>query len=292
MKSQGLAVAVALAGAFLFALAAALQQRAASSIPDAEATGGKIMKALVRKPMWWAGFGSDTAGYVAQAVALAVGSLLIVQPLLVTTLLFALPLGRWLTGRRIYPSDWGWAIALTVALGVFIDVGRPTDGVDSAPLTRWLVPLAVIGVGSAVAVAASTRRRGRVRSLLLAAPTGALFGLGSALTKSVVDAFDDPASAVPELLTSWETYALGVALAAGFWLQQSAYQAGNLKEALPAMITLDPVVSVAIGIVVLQERLRVVDAIGWAVVVATLVVMVVGTIQLSRSSALHDPPIA
>jgi drug/metabolite transporter (DMT)-like permease len=153
------------------------------------------------------------------------------------------------------------------------------------------VPLAVIGVGSAVAVAASTRRRGRVRSRLLAAPTGALFGLGSALTKSVVDAFDDPATAVPELVTSWETYALGVALAAGFWLQQSAYQAGNLKEALPAMITLDPVVSVAIGIVVLHERLQLVDALGWVVVATTLAVMVVGTIQLSRSSALHDPPI-
>ena len=48
---------------------------------------------LLRRPLWWAGTAAAVAGgYVFQALALAKGSLLLVQPILVSGLLFALPL--------------------------------------------------------------------------------------------------------------------------------------------------------------------------------------------------------
>jgi hypothetical protein len=290
VKNQFLAIAIALGSALCFALASVLQQRAASEIPQEEAVGGKMLGRLVRRPIWLAGIVFDTFGYLAQAGALAVGSLLVVQPLLVTTLLFALPLGRFIAGRHVYATDWLWAGALTLSLGVFIDVGNPTEGVDTAPLSTWLPSLIVIGGASGAAMFVASKRTGRLRALLLAVPSGALFGLTSALTKSVVDVFDDGLiEGIPSLLTSWETYAVAVSISVGFVLQQSAYQAGSLKEALPAMIVLDPVVAMGIGAIVLQETLDVSSATSWVIIALALVAMVVATVQLSRSSAIHEP---
>ncbi len=109
-----------------------MQQRAASEVPDEESLGLGLVTRLVRQPIWLIGTGADTLGYVAQAVALALASLVLVQPLLATSLLFALPLGAWWAKRRLRRSDAAWALALTVGLAVFLIAGEPTDGVDRA----------------------------------------------------------------------------------------------------------------------------------------------------------------
>ncbi|MGE0027860.1 MAG: DMT family transporter, partial [Thermoleophilia bacterium] len=96
-----LAGIVALGAAVLFALASVLQQRAASEVSDADAHGTGLIRKLVRRPLWLAGTATDTLGYVAQAAALGLGSLVLVQPLLATYLLFALPLGAWMAKRRL-----------------------------------------------------------------------------------------------------------------------------------------------------------------------------------------------
>lgn len=80
-------VVCALVAALLFAGASVAQQSAASEVPE----GSGLMSTLFRSPRWWAGVVGDGGGYVMQAVALAIGSVLVVQPLLVSALLFALP---------------------------------------------------------------------------------------------------------------------------------------------------------------------------------------------------------
>ena len=82
----------------------------------------------------------DAVADVVQAAALGFGSLLLVQPLLVTTLLFALPLGAAWAGRTLARSDRVWA----ALLAVFVVSGNPTDGVDRAPVRDWLPAGAVL----------------------------------------------------------------------------------------------------------------------------------------------------
>lgn len=65
-----------------------------------------MLARLVRDPRWLAGSLGDTAAFAMQAVALGFGSLLLVQPLIVTQLVFALPLAAWWAGRR--PSAGSW----------------------------------------------------------------------------------------------------------------------------------------------------------------------------------------
>jgi hypothetical protein len=250
-------------------------------VPDGSARGLRLIVSLVRRPLWWAGTVGDTGGYVAQAAALGLGSLVLVQPLLVTTLLFALPLGARWSGRRLTRRDWTWALALAGALAVFVLTGEPSAGDDRAGLRRWLpagIALAVVAGGC---LAAAATRRGTARALLLAVTTGLAYGLSAALTKGVVSLLDDGPVAV---LSSWETYVLVAALLGGTLLQQSAFQAGDLAASLPAVTVAEPVVAVALGITVLGEQVHA-DGAEWALIALLVAVMVAATVALARSAA-------
>ena len=284
---DGLAAALALLAAVLFAVASAVQQRSAADVPDADARGARLVLALARRPRWWAGTLSDSAGFAAQAAALGLGSLLLVQPLLVTTLLVALPLGARWGGRRLRRSDWVWAALLVLALAVFAVVGEPTAGVDRAGWRPWLPAWVVLGLLLGGCLAAAAVRRGTARAVLLAVAAGVAYGVGAALTKGVVSLLDD---GLPVLLTSWETWLLAAAMAGGTLLQQTAYQAGALEASLPAVTVGEPVVAVALGVGVLGERLRA-DGVEWALVAVLVVVMAVATAELARAAARDAAPV-
>lgn len=270
-----LSIALSLLAALLFAIAAVAQQHEAAATED---HGARMFLALVRNPRWWAGTVSDNVGYLVQAGALAAGSLLLVQPLLVTTLLFALPLGARYAGRRVTRATIGWAVALTVALAVFLVAGNPDPGVDNAPFRDWAVPLMVCG-GALVGGAAIALRPGRGRALGLAVVTGVLFGLVSGFTKTVTDQLGN---GIGPLLSSWETYALAAVGISGFVAQQTAFQAGSLEISFPAATVLEPVTAAVIGLAVLQERVRA-DGAEWVLIGFSVLVMVVATVALARA---------
>ena len=106
------------------------------------ADSGAIVTSWVRQPAWWAGTLGAVGGYVFQALALAHGSLLLVQPLLVSSLLFVLPLGARFSNQHVRGRDWGWALLLTAALTVFVLVGQPREGHYRPPVPAWSVALA------------------------------------------------------------------------------------------------------------------------------------------------------
>ncbi|MDD7966374.1 DMT family transporter [Actinomycetospora lemnae] len=276
-----LAGALAVLAALLFAIASVAQRGAAAAVPDDEARGGRLIARLVRSPRWWAGTIGDTGGFVVQAAALGVGALLLVQPLLVTTVLFALPLEARLTGRRIGRPELWWALVLVAALALFVVVGEPTAGVDQAPVRVWFPALAALLVALVVAVVAAGRRRGPRRAAMLAVATGLAYGLVAALTKSVVDLLGDGPIA---LLTAWETWALVAAAVGGTLLQQAAFGAGPLAASLPAVTVGEPVVAAVLGVVVLGEQVRA-DGLEWVLIGVCVVLMVAATAALSRSSA-------
>jgi drug/metabolite transporter (DMT)-like permease len=280
-----LAAALALLAAALFAVGAAVQQRAAATVPDDRARGLGLLVALARRPSWWAGTSADVAGYVAQAAALGLGSLLLVQPLLVTSLLFALPLGARWAGRRLTRADWTWSVLLALALALFVATGEPTAGVDRAGAGAWAPVALVLGVLLGACLAGAALRPGTTRALLLAVATGVLYGVAAALTKGVVTLLAEGPWTV---LTSGETYGLAVALAAGTLLQQAAFRAGDLAASLPAVTVGEPVVGVLIGVAVLHEQLRAGGA-ERALVGGLVAVMVVATVALARSAARTQP---
>ena len=74
-------------------------------------------------------------------VALGFGRLAVVQPLLVASVVFALPLGARLTGQKVKPIDIGAALLVTAALVAFLTFADPSGGRADAPLGDWLIAI-------------------------------------------------------------------------------------------------------------------------------------------------------
>ncbi len=283
-----LGVGLALLAALFLAVASAAEQDAAHDVTDERAGGLSMLRDLLRRPLWVLGVTSDVSSFALQAAALAFGSLLLVAPLLVLSLLFALPLNARLAGRRIGRREWTWAALLAAALIVFDTVGQPTAGDDRAPFVDWIPAGIVVVVIVAGCVVLASTQRGTRRAVALAVVTGVTYGVTAAMAIGVVNTLDDGIGA---LLGSWELWVMIAAAATGWWLQQSAYQAGALTASLPIVMVGEPIVAVTLGIWILDERIRT-GPLGWVVLAVAGAVIIAAVVALARSSARFEAQLA
>jgi drug/metabolite transporter (DMT)-like permease len=249
------AVPIALAAAAGFAAASVLQQRAVRLDPSDPGLDPRLLLRVLRRPLWLAGGTADLAGLGLQTLALAKGALALVQPLLVSGLIFAVPLGaafdrRW-PGRR----DLTAVLLAALGLSAFLFVAAPAGGRADPSARAWIF----IACASAPAITGclllARRSTGGRRAAYLGLATGGLYGVTSALLKVCAErlAGGHPLS----LLTSWELWALVVAGGAGLALNQNAFQDGPLAASLTALTLTEPVVGVAIGATAFHEHLSV-----------------------------------
>ncbi len=278
-----MAVPLALAAALLFALGTVLQQRAAMREPEGDDAGSSagLLLRLARKPVWLAGIAADALGFVAQAAALGVGRLVVVQPILATSVVFSLPLGKRLTGQRVGRREVLAAVAVTGGLAAFLIVSNPSGGRSDAPLAEWLVAGGVCAGLSAVLVVAARGRSPALRATLLGTATGILFGLSAALTKAVVDQLDE---GIVEVLENWHLYALVVVGYASMTLSQLSLQTGVLPPAMATSMIFDPLASVVLGVALLQEDLHE-TKLGALASLVGLALMAAGLVALAKSQA-------
>ncbi len=285
MVGHGLVVLLALCAAVFAAIGIVVRQRATMDVPADQGVSGVMVRTLLRRRLWWAGTAAAVVGYLFQAFALAYGSLLLVQPLLVSALLFALPLSARLAHRSVNPSEWAWAVLLTLALAVFVVLARPRSGDYEASLPTTTVAV-LICAGIAVAcVLVAARTSGWRRAVLLALAVGVLFGVIAVLTKIVAFVWEN--DGVTALLATPAPYVLLVLGVVATLLQQSAFHAGALQTSVPTMLVLEPVIAVILGAVVLGEQLT---ATGLAAVALSLaiVVMAAATIALGRGEGAYE----
>ena len=285
MLQHALVVAAALAAAVFAAVGIVVRQRATMDVPRDQGVSTVMVSTLLRRRLWWAGTAAAVTGYGFQAVALAYGSLLLVAPLMVSALLFALPLSARLAHRRVTRAEWGWAVLLTVALAVFVALARTKPGdYEGSELPAVIVAgislLFVVGC-LLVAVRLSDWRR----AIMLAVGVGVLFGVVAVLTKLVMHIVRE--GSMVRLLTTPVLYVVIVVGVVATLLQQSAFHAGSLRASVPAMLVLEPVVAVLLGEVVLGEHLAV--STPAAVVLAIAVgAMAAATIALGRDEGAWE----
>jgi drug/metabolite transporter (DMT)-like permease len=274
---NALSIGLALLAGFLFAIGSVLQQRGTMQDLGADALRAGFILRLLRRPIWLLGVVADGAGYVAQAAALGVGRLVVVQPLMVSSVVFALPLGVWLTGQRVGRREILGAGAVVAGLTVFMSVSNPSGGRTDAPLSVWAIAAGATGVSALALTLAASRRRPAVRAALIGSAAGILFGFVAGLTKSTVDRFDNGAAAV---FGDWHIYALAAASLAGFVLVQASLHTGALAPAITTSMVLETVVGVVIGVTVLEENLHESES-GLAVTALALAAIVVGLLALA-----------
>ena len=268
---------LALIAALSFALAATLWQRA-SMDAGVEPGDAKGMIGLLTSWVWLLGLGAQILGVLLQGAALDRGRVAIIQPLLVTSIIWALPLGYFLTNQTVTRRHIAGAAIIVVGLATFGGVGDPAGGVDDAPLSDWL---AVLVVAAAVCVGLMTigaRGGANSKAALFGATAGVLYGVSATLMKPVVEAWHDEGIAV---LADWEFWVMAVSGLTGFYLQQMSLATGRLVTSVATVSVVNPVVSVSLGAIVLQERLDSDPKWHWGVAVGALALTLFGAVVIA-----------
>jgi drug/metabolite transporter (DMT)-like permease len=255
---------LALLAAFLFALAATLQQKGALNLPELSLRSPASLARLLGQTMWLMGTIALLVGYVLQAAALDRGRLAIIQPLLVMTVVFALPLGYVLTSQPVGRIEIVGAAVIVVGLALFALFGDPAGGNENAPGGEWAVAIAVLAAVCVVLLLFGGRGSLSLKAGVYGTVAGILFGLSAALTKPTLDFLH---AGIDELFTHWEPYALAVAGILGFVLQQISLGTGKLAPSVATVSVANPVVGILLGVVLLDERL---GRPAWHVVVACI----------------------
>jgi hypothetical protein len=277
------AVASALGASACAAVAAALQSRSAREQRHKvqRPTEGVLdfARSQLTRRLWWGALLVQATGLVLHALALSAGSLTLVQPLLASAVILALPVNHYLSRTAVTRRELLWAGLLAVGLSGFLltsGAGRAVTVSSSAPGAAVAVSIGVVAIIGCV-VGARYAEQG-LAAALLGAAAGTAFAAEAALLQVVsTTALTQPSA----LLGSAATYGVLVAGFAGVLLTQLAYRAGPMAAALPAIVTINPLVSVAYGVLVQHEPFR---QSGAALVgeILGLVALCVGAVMLTR----------
>ncbi|MEU3839366.1 DMT family transporter [Streptomyces sp. NPDC028635] len=276
-----------LTAACLLGIGFVLQQHAAERAPAADVLRFRILWDLARNGLWLGGIGCMVVGQVLGALALAVGDLSQVEPLLATNLLFAFALARRLSGQRIGVSGWAGVLLLGGGVAAFTLAGRPRAGTaDTGAVRQWVVIGLIVGL-SLVLIAFARHLPLFEEPPLLATAAGMLYGLQDALTRVSTGIIGD--GGVGALLVRWEPYGVVALAVTGLMLVQSAFEEGPLRMSLPALTAAEPLAGILCGVGFLGDRLRTdVAALTWQA--SGLAAVVAGVFVLARHPVMPGHP--
>ncbi|HEY1282828.1 MAG TPA: DMT family transporter [Acidimicrobiales bacterium] len=278
--AAGAASVLAVVSAFAYTLGLALQQKANLATVGAGTRRSTVWRVVSSR--WWVlGFVLGVGGFVLHGMALAVGSLTLVQVLQVSQIVFMVPLSAWVARVALRRRDWvGGALVGLGLLGLLLALS-PGQDTRQGTVGSWTA----VSIGSAalVAILLVGGRGSRWTAPLYGAAAGIVFGVEAATLKVVSDDLQSDFS----LLTALRP-ATGITLALavfGVVIQNLALRAGSLSSAQASMTIATPILSAVIGWTVFGEHLDVGPA-TVAIGLACAVLAVAGVVLLSRSDAL------
>lgn len=267
-------LAVTMTAAAMFGLASALQHQEARAVEVSARPS--LLLTLAQRRTWLLGIAVDFTAVGLQGLALRLGSVSLVQTLLVAGLPLAAVLSAALARRRLTRAEVGGLLLCSVGLALL------GPALASTPQGRDPSRQAAVVAGAVVAVLAlgllSLRGRPRFGPAAAGAAAGLVIGTGSvalAITASRVGHW-------AHLFGSWAVYLALVVGLCGLLLAQVAFQTGEIGAPLAALALVEPVCAVTLAVNVLGEHppaLSVQALLGALLAVA-------GVLVLSRGEAL------
>ncbi len=266
--------------AFVVAGGEVIQQRMAAQAPPEDNLSPKLLLWLVQRPRWLAGVGCSLAGNTVFATALGMGSVVLIEAVFVSRLLFGLVIAAFWGWHRVPGRDLLGGAVVVVGIAAFLVVARPTTpDAGSVPVDWWLGAACPVFVAALLAGVAS-RFTGSPRAALLGAGAGIVFGLQAVLVQSAVHVMGD--HGLLGLLSTWNGYVVVVVALFGMLLVQSAFEAAPLPSSYPAVVTAQLLCAFALGVWVLHGHVRATAP--WVYGLApALLVMIGGIAMLTRS---------
>jgi uncharacterized membrane protein len=270
---------LALAASLVNALTSVLQRLGVQSAPADSTLRLRLITHALRRGVWLLGFALMIVSFVLQAVALHLGRLSQVQPILTTELVFlAAILAIWFR-FKIGSREWIGAIAVAGGLSGFLYFAHPEYGMTLPPGWRWGVAGGVCVLLIVAAVALALRGPPWWRAAMFGTAASISFAFTAACTK-VVSGF--AAADWTHLYRHWEVYALAVFGALAVFLTQNAIHAGPLVASQSTVVLIDPLASICIGIGLFGDNLQTGGPAGPLEALALLIAFA-GALWLARS---------
>jgi hypothetical protein len=248
-------VSLALGAAAAFGASSVLQFRASWQVPQERAGRPRLLVHLLGVPSWRWSVVLAAVAFACQVAALDQIPLILVQPLLVSGLIWYVLLfaasGHIRPDRLLLVES---ALCL-FGLSAFLLIARPAPGRGQGLDSPWSAVLLLAAVAAAVGLCllAALRLDRRWRPLPLALAAGICYGVTAGLVSSLTHLHEAPLA----VFGQWQIYALIVLGPFGVLLSQNAYQAGPVgAPALAAITVTDPLVAIAVGLFWLDERIE------------------------------------
>ena len=270
---------LAIAGALSNALTTILQRMGVEDAPAKDSLHLSLIAYAVRRKVWLLGCVGLIAGFLLQAFALHVGRLTVVQPILTLELPFLVAILAFWFRKHLSWREWTGAIVATAGLALFLALAVPTGG-DLVPgLQGWGIAAFAVVLGAALLVGLAQFGAPAWRAAMFGSAAAIMFAFTAALIKQVTADFH------PQwymFLTQWHCYAMAVSGLLAVFLAQNAFHAGPITASQAALVIVDPLASMAIGIGLFGDTIHTAGARA-PLEIAALVCLFTGAFVLSRS---------
>ena len=198
-------VALALGASLANALTSVFQRQALETAPAEARLRLQLLTYALRRRTWLAGFAMMIVSFAFQAVALHLGRLSEVQPILTTELVFLVAvLAAWY-GFDIRRREWLGVLAVSGGLAGFLYFADPVEGTLSPPPGAWIATAVACGGVACLATMLALRGPRWWRAGMFGTAASVTFAFTAACTKVV---------------------SLAVMFAGAFWLSHSPLVSG------------------------------------------------------------------
>jgi drug/metabolite transporter (DMT)-like permease len=237
------------------AVANVMQRKASLEESPDQPFSPRVMLELLRSSTWILGFLGMVASFVLQAVALGLGELSAVEPIITLEVPLTLLVAARVFSTNIGRAEWSGILTMTGGMIVLIAALNPQPG-DETNVRHLTYVLAGGGTAATIAALVLAARRGRRlwRTACLGAAAGTSFGLTATLVKETVAQLSD--RGLVGVVSTWQTYAAISFGVFGVVLMQWALHTGPLLAAQPGFTLMDPLVSILWGVLVYNEMTR------------------------------------
>ena len=272
-------IAVTVIAAMLLGTSFTLQQHAAAKLP-ASYLHFRLIAQLLRQKIWLLGIVILIVGEGLSAWSLGHLSLTVSEPLLTTSLIFALLLAAPISGEIPRKAEFVGAVLLCAGVAA-LSASRSVRALSESfgSFSHWPAA-AIIAAVAAVLVIAGRNGPAKLRATLTGAGGGLLLGIADALTRRSVEIIDG--HGIGSLVMTWPGYTVIGTAAIGLWLVESAFAAGPLHASLPAITGAEPLAGMTLGVLVFGDIVHITP---WllALQAAGLAAMVAGVILVARA---------
>jgi hypothetical protein len=247
-----LAVLFALLSATAAACSTSLQHQAAELAPASVSGTWGLLGHLVRRPLWLLGQVLGVVTVVFHALALHSGPITLVQPLVISGIVLAVPLRAAISRRLPGATEMKAVLLAATGLAIFLVVSAPSAGRPAVLGAKSLALVLGCLLVAAVLLPSAQRIHDRThRAFCLGTAGGIFFALVAVLLKVSLDV--TAAHGLGGLVTSWPVYALAVAGLGGVMSNQLAYRSSRLSSSMPVLNAVDCLIAVTFGFVLFHE---------------------------------------